>query len=346
MLDTLRSYAYTRVFPLLKKKGSIKTDFSAKRRIAPIAMICDEMTWQNFRRECPVVLLTPGNWKEVFEKYNPAMLFCEAAWSGEWRGQIYKDNRVKYENRHALLRIMGHCKNNGIPTVFWNKEDPAYYRHPTYDFTDTALKFDYILTTAAECVPKYEQEGHKNVHLWTFGFADAIFYPPDDGAAREKLAVFAGSWYPDQPKRCRDTTDVFDFILERGIPLVIYDRNSSKKNRSRRFPEKYREYVRDAVAYEALGDIYRSAEYAVNINTAKDSESMFARRVCEAMACGCVVISNESRGMREQFGGRVWFVTDSFDCSSADEIRRENIREVFAKHANSKRITRLLEIAG
>jgi spore maturation protein CgeB len=267
-----------------------------------------------------------------------------------------------YENRRQLLRILKRCKELGVATVFWAKEDPAYFQDAVQDFTDTAMYFDHILTTAEECVPKYEQMGHKSVHLWPFGFSPEIFYPPgnklskadslsarnifckEEAATREQTAVFAGSWYRDQHRRCLDMEMLFDMVLSSGIELRIYDRNRVSGNSSAPFPEQYRPFVRDAVGYEALGDIFRNARYAININTTCDSASMFARRVYEAMACGCIIISNDSAGMRKQFGNRVWFVGENFSHSNEADIRLENINEVFLKHTWAARMRQLWEI--
>jgi len=321
----------------------------------PVALVCDEMTWQNISRVCRAVFLPPvqNKWREVLQPGKVRLFLCEAAWSGInqgnscWRGQIYKDRRVRfgYENRRELLRLLEHCKKSGIPTVFWAKEDPAYFCGEIYDFTDTALRFDHILTTAEECVAEYAALGHKSAHLWAFGFSEEIFYPPESPGLRERAAVFAGSWFADHPQRCADTTEMFDYITGLGIPLIIYDRNRSGGRSSKPFPEKYQQYVRDSVAYESLGEIYRGTEYAVNINTTRDSVSMFARRVYEIMACGAIVISNDSAGMRAQFGSRVWYAGENFDFERADEIRRENIGDVFAKHTNAARMAQLWDIA-
>lgn len=70
------------------------------------------------------------------------------------------------------------------------------------------------------------------------------------------------------------------------------------------------------------------ATYVININTVKDSRTMFARRVFEAMACGRIVISNESLGMRELFPGRVWFADEKFPADRQEEIIKENLQQV------------------
>ena len=359
ILPTLKSYVYARLLPILKSSPPVHVNIPiGKEGQLPIAAICDPMTWQNLCHEHASVSLMPRTWREVLE-INPGQkvkfLFCEATWSGIingcWRGQVYRDGRVFYENRRDLLEILERCKSEGIPTVFWAKEDPVYFQDAVYDFTDTALKFDYILTTAEECIPKYYAMGHQHVYLWPFGFSPGIYYPSEETqvglrSSREDVAIFAGSWYIDHPRRCRDLLEIFEVVLDAGIPLRIYDRHRISGRSTRPFPEKYQPYVRDSVPYEALGDIYRNTEYTINVNTVCDSGTMFSRRVYEAMACGCIIISNESLGMRRQFGNNLWYVGESnefsrFDPEHKEYIRQRNIDIVFSSHTWNQRMEQL-----
>jgi hypothetical protein len=195
-------------------------------------------------------------------------------------------------------------------------------------------------------VEKYRGLGHKQAHLLQFGFSPGIYHPPKDGSPRENAAVFAGGWYESLPLRCKDLADIFGMVLEAGIPLKIYDRYRREGRSSKPFPKIYLPYVHDGVEYAKLGDIYRSAMYAVNVNTVTGSGTMFARRVYEAMACGAIVISNESVGMRKQFGGRAWFANEGFDMGAAEAVRQSNINEVFANHTWERRMKQLFDIIG
>ena len=352
LISTIVSYVYTRIAPRLKSKPVLQISCIAGK--LPIAIICDVMTWQGLMYENSLVAVSPQNWEEAF-KTKVAFFLCESAWSGmtnaTWRGQIYKDKRVLYENRRALLNILDYCNHNQIPTVFWAKEDPMYFQHHIYDFTDTALKFDYIFTTAVECIPRYKALEHDNVHLWTFGFSPELYHPPQTDAPRENVAVFAGGWYKEHAGRCQDLTAIFDAVLSAGIKLRIYDRYKVADASAKPFPAKYQPYVQNAVSYEALGDIYRHVTYAINVNTVSDSGTMFARRVYEAMACGCIVISNRSPGMEAQFGDSVWYVdTDKhfdfsqFASSQLDNVRTKNIDAVFSSHTWAQRMQQLQKI--
>lgn len=298
-----------------------------KERPLKCAVICDELTFANLQSAVDVVCLSPDNWRSRMEEEHPDVFFCEAAWEGlhgEWNGMICRDHNCEGENRSGLKAILKYCRKAGIPTVFWNKEDTPEFAEVTYDFIDTALLFDHIFTTCSECIPQYEARGHKSVHLMMFGYSPELFSVT---APRPKngLAVFLGSWYEANRQRCDDMCRVFDVVLEQGLDLRIYDRVSDRNWSDRQYPERYRPYVLPAVSYERTGEIMNEADYVININTVKNSRTMFARRVFEAMACGRIVISNESTGMRELFPDGVWFVDQTFDRRNEDKIIAENM---------------------
>lgn len=316
-----------------------------------VAAVCDEMTYRSLLPVCQLHFVTPHNWLRVFEQVRPEVFFCEAAWSGinrypdVWRGKIYRSDRIRFENRRDLLRILEYCREREIPTVFWNKEDPAYFGSRDYDFTDTALRFDTVLTTAAECAGKYRALGAPRVGVLPFGFSPQIYHPLGSGE-KENTAVFAGSWYADQPERCADMQRVFDEVIRSGIELCIYDRHYGTDNPVHLYPGKYRPYLRPAVDYRKLGDIYRRARYAVNINTVTGSQTMFARRVFEIMACNTLVISNESPGLRRLFPDSIWYAGSRPPQAQEEASRLSNLREVFLHHTFRTKLCGALAGAG
>lgn len=313
-----------------------------------IAYVCDEMTYKSFRDLTKSVYLTPWNWFDVLEQEKPDIFFCESAWSGIgeytdcWRGRIYKSDKVKYNNRKVIFNILEYCKANGIKTVFWNKEDPTFFGNTSYDFIDTALHFEYIFTTAEECVEEYKKLGAKNVFVLPFGFSPKLFNPMNS-SEKENRAVFAGSWYPEHQERCKQMREMFDEVLKNGIDLRIYDRNADIKETVNVFPEEYQSYVHGKIPFEKLGAEIKKSQYGININTVVNSSTMFARRVYEMMACNVCIISNESQGIKRQFPGKVWFVGEPFDIAKTEAICRENVQEVLLKHTNECRLKKMLE---
>ena len=272
-----------------------------------VAFLCDEMTWADFSPLCRAQFLHPAVWREQLERFRPDFFFCESCWSGVppfegcWRGQVYRNRRLLFENRRVLLEILAYCRQQGIPTVFWNKEDPAGSLDARYDFIDTALRFDYIFTTAEECIETYRRRGHQQVALLPFGVNPALFYP-DVSLQRPGTALFAGSWYADQPERCKALTELLEYALAQGWQLDIYDRHSGSKERRFRFPERFAPYLRPAVPFARMPELARRYEWAINVNTVTTSQTMFSRRVLQMLASGTKVLSNPSPAM-ERFPG-------------------------------------------
>ncbi|MBR2717021.1 MAG: hypothetical protein IKD79_04720 [Oscillospiraceae bacterium] len=236
--------------------------------------------------------------------FAPELLFCEACWAGIppyegcWQGRIYRNRKVLFENRRVLLEILAYCRERGIPTVFWNKEDPTLFGHTRYDFTDTALRFDTILTTAAECVDRYRALGARQVFPFPFGVNTALFCP-DGTQCVPGTVLFAGSWFGDQPERCRALAALLDDALEKGLKLDIYDRHSGTAAERFRFPEKYRPYLRPAVPFAQMPALSRRYEWAINVNTVTDSATMCSRRVLQMAACGLKLRSNPAAALEQ-----------------------------------------------
>ena len=137
---------------------------------------------------------------------------------------------------------------------------------------------------------------------------------------------------------------LFNMVLKQGIPLEIYDRQSGSSNPVHKFPEKYRKFIHPNVPYTELGKIYQQAEYAININTVTNSETMFARRVFEVMACGCIVIA-DSIGLKQLFQ-IVYGLNENFDMDQKEKIRNKNLEEVYKKHTCEQRIRQVMKICG
>ncbi|WP_252247360.1 glycosyltransferase [Clostridium sp. ZBS4] len=355
---------YDRVLPIfIKNRKSYNYD-SSKITCKPkeyfnninyknvkIAFVCDEMTYKSFKCECNSVYLTPTNWFSVLEEFKPDIFFCESAWNGIeeykncWRGKIYKNKNILFNNRRDLFNILDYCKRVNIKTVFWNKEDPFYFDNEKNNFSDTALYFDYIFTTCVECEKKYKELGHNNVHTLMFGFSEKIFNPLNSTEKNGEV-VFAGSWFGEHKERCKDMIDIFRMIKDKGIKLKIYDRNFNTSNPLRKFPNKFASNINPTVPFEKLKEIYIKSSYVININSSKHSETMFARRVFEIMACNTCIISNESKGMRSIFESNVWFFNDNFNFKNIKRICAENAQYVLENHTNTKRLKSIYDNIG
>ena len=119
----------------------------------PVAAILDTFTEHSLRYEANLLLLSREHWRAEIEEARPAFLLVESAFSGnngEWQYRI-----LDYENLadNPLRELLQYCRSKGIPTVFWNKEDPPHFD----EFIGAAKEFDFVFTSDADCVPLYRE---------------------------------------------------------------------------------------------------------------------------------------------------------------------------------------------
>ncbi len=356
------------VFKKINKKFKIIKDttlITGEKKVKPIstpdevlcmpdikvAVILDEFSYISFKDDFNALVLTPDNWQEVMEKENPDLFLCESAWSGvdstvrPWKGKIYASTNWEYENRTTLIEILTFCKSKGIPTIFWNKEDPTHYTDKEHNFVSTAIMFDHIFTTAEECVDMYKNDhGHTSVFALPFATNPKMFNPLEV-VPRSKDVVFAGSWYKQHPERCREMEMILDSILDNGFKIKIYNRHSEDNDPNHMFPEKYKSYIHKAVAFRDMPQVYKESEIALNINTVVQSKTMFARRVFELASSNTLILSNDFAG-KEMFDNNIVIVDNHIDISRIDEYRQRNLEYVLKYHTYTQRFKQILDNIG
>src|SRR5699024_3063094 len=273
----------------------------------------DEFTYHSFKEEFDAVRLLPNKWKEQFEKHQPQMFFCESAWQGgtpkehPWQAKIYASVRWPKENRTELLEILDYCHKHHIPTVFWNKEDPTHFDDRINDFVRTAALFDYVFTTAEECVDSYKKSvGCNHAEVLPFAVQPKLFNPQGIAGAGSS-ANFAGTWYANYPRRCEAASAIMDASLEAGLDLVIYDRKYRSSSPRHQYPERYAKFTRPAIPYIDTATAFKKSKFGITLNTVDNSNTMFARRVFELAASGAVVLSNSAKGVKNFFGDSVLY---------------------------------------
>lgn len=269
-----RHYIYRRKNPRLK-----------------IAVIMDKFTFECFAPECDILQLTVENFENELHEFAPDFVFVESAWGDinkSWSGKV-----IRVADEMGKLAI--YCAENDLPIVFWNKEDPPFFK----TFLSTATIADLVLTTASECIPRYKDAvGHDNVYLMHFA-AQPKLHNPVEEYDRLDAFCFAGAYYRQFPERNKIFDELY-FKLREFKPFDIYDRFYGIKKRN--FPKKYLSDVKGNLPYEKTALAYKGYKYGINLNTVTDSESMFSRRVFELMASNTVVVGNYSKGLRNYFG--------------------------------------------
>ena len=301
-----------------------------------VAAILDTFTEHCLRYEADLFLLTPKQWKRQLERARPEFLLVESAWSGnngEWR---YLLTNYKSRDVNPLRDLLQYCREQGLATVFWNKEDP-----PNFDvFIDVAKEFDFVFTTALDCIDKYKEIcEHDRVYLMAFACQPRLHNPHREKSWPRYPVCFAGSWMEKYSERRRSLEDLLEPALPFG--LHIFDRNFTVTGYDSRyrFPDRYQSAIRGSLDYEHMLTAYRCYDVMLNVNTVTDSPTMFSRRVFESLACGTPVISTDSVGLRSMLGGYVRITGSSQDTTShLQELLSDDERRMREAHLGYRHV--------
>ena len=305
-----------------------------------VAGVMDEFTFHSYDPECQLLQLHPDRCIEQLEQFKPHMLFIESAWQGFeqlWKLKIST-------NGPEINACIDWCKRNGVPTIFWNKEDPVHFG----TFIPLAKQVDYVFTTDVDCVPKYKfHVGHDRVFFLPFA-AQPKTHNPIEVYDRKDAFNFAGSYYLRYPERQRDFASLIDAVKDLR-PVDIYDRNADNPHPHYTFPDEYKPMILGKLPFAEIDKAYKGYRYGINMNTIKQSQTMFARRVFELLASNTVVVSNFSRGVRLLFGDLVassdqpetlkrWLQGVVQDDVIYRKTRLLGLRKVMAEHTYSHRL--------
>lgn len=330
---------------------AIVHDPTRKRYTSDLTVACvlDEFTAECLSHEVKLIKVTQEDWQSQLEQNPPDFLLVESCWKGNdgnW-GTITKGSG----GGKKLSGLLRYCKQQGIPTVFWNKEDPPHYDK----FGPIAALFDLAITTDVNMVPRYKADFGIDAYPLSFG-AQPKVHNPEPVIPRLPKAVFAGSYYGDKPKRCEDFNEVMGQLERAGVQYDIFDRNYQQGIEKFFFPDHYQDSIVGNLPPDEVWKAHKGYKYQVNMNSVQDSATMFARRVYESLASGTPVISNDSVGVRELFGDIVIMPGEQ---SIAEQLRaleaspsayqalaRRGVRAVMQEHTYGHRIQALCRLVG
>ena len=334
-----------------------KSDETKNLKDIKVAVICDQFTYDSYKYEFTPISLLPDIWRQQFEDERPDLFFCESAWDGHnfeglygpWRDKISKNYEASEENRTILFDIIAYCRENSIPTIFWNKEDPPHYRNEKISYAETAKEFDYIFTSSENCIKHYKKDfNHPHVYSLMFAGQPKLFNPLNLSQEYIDEVAFAGSYYSNHPKRARMMEDIFDRLLENGQKLLIFNRNYYKNWAA--YPERYDEYVNPPIDYTETPLLYKKMKWGVNFNIVTDSRTMFARRMFELALSNVNIVTNYSLGVDEIFKDNVFFFDKSDELpdfnQDYEEKRMNNLYNVLENHTYTKRWKQILDTIG
>lgn len=311
-----------------------------------VACILDDFSFRSFNPECNLLQLDPTKWLDQIESFRPHLLFVESAWKGlegKWEKKISNTGK-------EIIDLVVQCSSKKIPTVFWAKEDPVHFS----TFLSTAKMFDFIFTTDSDCLSKYKSVARRDsVFLLPFGVQPLHFNPIVKSRRKDSIS-FAGSYYRRYPERMGDFERMFTELIKIKN-LEIFDRYHNSGLPEYEFPKVYESHIRGRLPIDDIDQAYKGYVYGMNLNTVKQSQSMFSRRVFELLASGTLVISNYSRGMRIFFGDLA-ISTDNpeelikkfkkleAEPDYRDKIRISSVRTILANHTIKNRIQRICKV--
>ncbi|WP_306418591.1 glycosyltransferase family protein [Arthrobacter pityocampae] len=246
--------------------------------------------------------LDPRHWSEQCRSGGLDFVFVESAWAGNsrlWRGKVGGPAGPSPE----FYDLMTWCREHGVPTVFWNKEDPPHYS----DFLQAAKLADWVFTSDEGRLASYREDlGHDRVAVLPFAAQPAIHNPvrPSQGHHSRDVA-FAGMYFAHKyPERRQQ----LEFLLGGAIDasagmrhgLEIFSRLLGG-DADYQFPPPLAGRVVGSLGYDQMLTAYKAYKVFLNVNSVVNSPSMCARRIFEISASGTPVISAPSAAIPQFF---------------------------------------------
>ncbi|WP_347565670.1 glycosyltransferase [Arthrobacter sp. D5-1] len=272
----------------------------------------DDFSIASFAFEWNLLQLRKESWRQQLEETKIDFLFVESAWNGNqgsWKYQLMGTSGPKQE----FLDLMEWCRDQAIPTVFWNKEDPPHY----HDFLPAAREFDAVFTSDSDRIRSYiEDLGHARVAALPFAAQPAIHNPVRVGQGHHSRGVaFAGMYFAHKYPERRQQMDILlsaarDASDQSGPKLEIFSRQLGGDS-NYQFPVPYNEHVVGTLDYATMLTAYRAYKVFLNVNSVVDSPSMCARRIFEITASGTPVVSTPSAAIGHFFDADQVFVAGS-----------------------------------
>lgn len=320
-----------------------------------LGLIADQFTTDTLASAVKVVPLSPENWREELAQQPIDAMFVESAWKGndwQWHKKVgyYSD-----EEFAPLSELLAHCREQGIPSLFWNKEDPVHFDR----FRKAAALCDHVFTTdSRRIIPYLATPG---AHSQTASSGPFYASPKIHNllpSTREwkATAAYGGTYYG---KRYPERTEYMDKIMSAAAPLglTIYDRQHDDPESPYKYPGPLGGYVAGSLSYEEMIQAYKAHPVQINVNSVLDSPTMFSRRVVETAACGSPLISGPALGMSRYMEGAGHIVRTETDAAQALEnllhhpayrwrVALKGARAIMRAHTTQHRLVQMLRTAG
>lgn len=268
------------------------------------AVILDDFSALAFGAEWTCIALSPRSWLEELSENPVDLLFVESAWNGnkgQWSGKIVGP---EHSVPSPLAQLTSWCHEQGIPTVFWNKEDPPHYE----DFLPAAKLFNFVFTSDANRLEAYVKDlGHDRVDVLAFAAQPVIHNPvrPKFGW-HDRDVAFGGMYFAEKYPERRQQLDLLLAAAESasevmGPGLEIFSRQRGGEPKYQ-FPPPYADRVVGSLDYPEMLTAYKAYKTFLNVNSVVDSPTMCSRRIFEIIASGSNVVTTPSAAIGSHFG--------------------------------------------
>ncbi|WP_270450286.1 glycosyltransferase [Kocuria marina] len=349
--EILSSNGRAEIVDELVRAAQTLPDHAGSRTLTPhparVAMIADAFLFETFEHTADITYLTPENFRSVAK--NSDVLVIASTWRGrfeDWHGTSTVGGPVRTE-------VIPAFRANGVPIVFYSKEDPPNYVR----FRPLAAEADVVFTSAQDMIPAYQADCPEvtTVRSLTFGVNPYLHTPVGSRRIQRQEVLFAGSWLSHKyPQRRNDAKVLFDGVLNAGRELLIIDRNSRLGDERYHFPQQYLDFVGPGVEHRALMKLQRTVDVHVNLNSVYASPTMYANRVVELQAMGKFVLSNYSMAVNDlypevQLIDRPGEVRHILDAMAGDELYRaetDGLRRVWTHDTAWQRMGDILAAVG
>nr|WP_276544110.1 glycosyltransferase [Brevibacterium luteolum] len=265
-----------------------------------VGTILDEFSELAFASEWNLIALSRNGWENQLDELD--FVFVESAWNGnggQWQYQLTGTSGVKAD----FIDLIETCRGRGIPTVFWNKEDPPHYA----DFLEAARLFDFVFTSDEQLIERYCSDlGHDRVSALSFAAQPAIHNPERLRVGHQSRDVaFGGMYFAHRYPERREQMDwllgaAADVSPKMEHGFEIFSRQHGGDERYQ-FPAPLDKHVVGSLPYAHMLTAYKAFRTFLNVNSVVDSPSMCARRIFEISATGTPVVSAPSSGTQAFF---------------------------------------------
>ncbi|MCE8018919.1 glycosyltransferase [Halomonas sp. MCCC 1A11036] len=350
---------YAEALQRLRRNAAVtaETQFAEAKKLEQITLglIADQFTTDTLASAVKVVPLSPQNWREELEKQPIDVIFIESAWRGN-NGQWHR--KVGYycdEELNTLSELLNHCREQGIPSLFWNKEDPVHFER----FRKAASLCDHVFTTDSRKIIPYLSTPSavtQTASSCPFFASPKIHNLLPSTRDWQPTAAYGGTYYGE---RYPERTEYMDKIMSAAAPLglTIYDRQHNDPESPYKYPGGLSDYVAGSLSYEEMIQAYKAHPVQINVNSVLDSPTMFSRRVMEAAACGSPIVSGPALGMNHYLEGAGNIVRTESEAAQALEnllqypahrwrVALKGARAIIRAHTTQHRLAQMLRTAG